>query len=190
MLQQNVMKNGQQFGGPAFEPSNTNNLAVHKQAFYSIAKCIAALTVINQAEGQAVINQFINDIKDPKSRDSVRLLALLCLGETGKYLELSSHAELELVILDSFLSPIEEVKSAASYALGYLSLGNLQKYIPFILYEIDTNSKRQYLLFNSLKEIISYQSSNPNGLQALKPFINDIWNTLIKHCECSEEGTR
>ena len=86
---------------------------------------------------------------------------------------------------------IEEVKSAASYALGYLSLGNLQKYIPFILNEIDTNSKRQYLLFNSLKEIISYQSMNgQQGLEALKPYINDIWNTLIKHCECNEEGTR
>jgi cullin-associated NEDD8-dissociated protein 1 len=104
--------------------------------------------------------------------------------------ELSNHAELELVIFDSFLSPIEEVKSAASYALGYLSLGNLQKYIPFILHEIDTNSKRQYLLFNSLKEIISYQSSNPNGLQTIKPYITGIWDTLIKHCECSEEGTR
>lgn len=82
------------------------------------------------------------------------------------------------------------MKSAASYALGYLSLGNLQKYIPFILHEIDTNSKRQYLLFNSLKEIISYQSSNPNGLQTIKPYITGIWDTLIKHCECSEEGTR
>jgi cullin-associated NEDD8-dissociated protein 1 len=170
--------------------SSSSNLAVHKQAFYSIAKCIAALTVLNQEEGQQVIKQFINDVKDPKSRDSVRLLALLCLGETGKYIELSSHAELELVILDSFSSSIEEVKSAASYALGYLSLGNLHKYIPFILNEIDTNSKRQYLLFNSLKEIISSQSASPNGLHSLQPFVNDIWSTLIKHCECVEEGTR
>lgn len=69
-------------------------------------------------------------------------------------------------------------------------MGNLQKYIPFILNEIDTNSKRQYLLFNSLKEIISYHSSNQNGLEALRPYINDIWNILIKHCECNEEGTR
>jgi cullin-associated NEDD8-dissociated protein 1 len=173
-----------------YESNMSTNLAVHKQAFYSIAKCIAALTVKNQTEGQQVIQQFIKDIKDPKSRDSSRLLALLCLGETGKYVELSNHAELELVILESFSSPIEEVKSAASYALGYLSLGNLNKYIPFILNEIDANSKRQYLLFNSLKEIISYQSLNPNGLITLQPFINDIWRTLIKHCECNEEGTR
>ena len=69
-------------------------------------------------------------------------------------------------------------------------MGNLQKYIPFILNEIDNNTKRQYLLFNSLKEIISYESVNPNGLVAIKPFINNIWSTLIKHCECNEEGTR
>jgi cullin-associated NEDD8-dissociated protein 1 len=72
-------------------------------------------------------------------------------------------------------------------------LGNLNKYIPFILNEIEANSKRQYLLFNSLKEIISYQSlstASGGGLQALKPYINPIWNTLIKHCECAEEGTR
>jgi cullin-associated NEDD8-dissociated protein 1 len=170
-----------------------NNISVHKHAFYSIAKCIAALTVKNQNEGEMVIKKFINDIKDSKSPDSVRLLALLSLGETGKYIELSNHNELEFVILNSFSSSIEEIKSAASYALGYLSLGNLQKYIPFILNEIESNSKRQYLLFNSLKEIITYESTineDGAGYRALQPFISPIWETLIKHCECAEEGTR
>jgi hypothetical protein len=46
-----------------FESSSSNSLAMHKQAFYSIAKSIAVLTVNNQAEGQFVIKQFINDIK-------------------------------------------------------------------------------------------------------------------------------
>ena len=39
------------------------SLAVHKQAFQSIAKCIAALTVTCRQEGSAVVNQFVNDIK-------------------------------------------------------------------------------------------------------------------------------
>lgn len=47
----------------SFDSNNSSNLAVHKQAFYSIAKCIAALTVTNQTEGQLMIKQFINDIK-------------------------------------------------------------------------------------------------------------------------------
>lgn len=86
--EQNLVTQQQNAGqaSSAFDSNNTSNLAVHKQAFYSIAKCIAALTVTNQSEGQLVIKQFINDIKDPKSRDSTRLLALLCLGETGKYM--------------------------------------------------------------------------------------------------------
>ena len=71
---------------PNINDFSNNNLAVHKQAFYSIAKIIAALTVTHQTEGKLVIQQFIRDIKDPKSRDSTRLLALLCLGETGKYM--------------------------------------------------------------------------------------------------------
>lgn len=47
-----------------------------------------------------------------------------------------------------------QVKSAASYALGSIAVGNLPEYLPFVLQEI-SSSKRQYLLLHSLKEIIS-----------------------------------
>lgn len=71
---------------PHQQATGGSPLAMHKQAFYSIAKCIAVLIVDNARDGQHVITQFINDIKSPKSSDSIRLLSLLCLGETGKYL--------------------------------------------------------------------------------------------------------
>lgn len=57
------------------------------------------------------------------------------------------------VILQSFSAISEEVKSAASYALGSVSIGNLQQYLPFILQEIEDQPKRQYLLLHSLKEV-------------------------------------
>lgn len=57
------------------------------------------------------------------------------------------------VILSSFSPPSEEVKSAASYALGSIAVGNLQQYLPFVLQEIETQPKRQYLLLHSLKEV-------------------------------------
>lgn len=84
--EQQISNSNNVYAENGMQQANSSSLAVHKQAFYSIAKCIASLTVKNQAEGQLVIKQFINDIKDTKSRDSVRLLALLCLGETGKYM--------------------------------------------------------------------------------------------------------
>jgi cullin-associated NEDD8-dissociated protein 1 len=47
----------------------------------------------------------------------------------------------------------EEVKSAASYALGLSSLSNLNASVPFLLEEIRGGSKRQYLLLHALKEV-------------------------------------
>lgn len=184
------------------QETSSSSLAIHKQAFYSIAKCIANLTVdnksINDTTYYLIIKQFINDIKSDKSSESIKLLCLLCLGETGKYIELNSKElnetpnELEKVILNSFSSNIEEVKSAASYALGYLSLGNLNKYIPFILNEINLQTKKQYLLLNSLKEIINYLSTSrqQDGYLKLKDYLNEIWLILMKNSECNEEGTR
>uniref|UniRef100_A0A3Q3GEU9 Cullin-associated and neddylation-dissociated 1 n=1 Tax=Kryptolebias marmoratus TaxID=37003 RepID=A0A3Q3GEU9_KRYMA len=150
----------------------------HKQAYCSIAKCVAALTRACPTEGPAV------DVKNSRSTDSIRLLALLSLGEVGHHVDLSGQPELKTVILDAFSSSSEEVKSAASYALGSIAVGNLPEYLPFVLQEI-SSSKRQYLLLHSLKEIISSAS-----VSGLKPYVESVWSLLLKHCECQEEGTR
>lgn len=67
--------------------------------------------------------------------------------------DLSKIKGLKDVIIESFNHNSEEVKSAASYALGNISLGNLGDYVPFVLNEIETQPKRQYLLLHSLKEV-------------------------------------
>lgn len=173
---------------PATQPPNSN-LTVHKQAFHSIAKCVAALTVMCPHEAVSVVNQFIADVQNPRT-DSIHLFALLAIGEIGKHIDLSSQPTLKAVILESFASHSEEVKSSASFALGNVSIGNLQEYLPFVLFEIEAQPKRQYLLLHSLKEIISCQSISSSSVQTLQPFVNSIWNMLFKHCECAEEGTR
>ncbi|MCD9639896.1 Cullin-associated NEDD8-dissociated protein 1 [Datura stramonium] len=68
-----------------------------------------------------------------------------------------SHAHIENIVIESF-HPFEEIKSAASYALGNIAVGNLPKYLPFILDKIDNQQKKQYLLLHSLKEVIVRQS--------------------------------
>jgi cullin-associated NEDD8-dissociated protein 1 len=65
----------------------------------------------------------------------------------------------------------------------------LNSHIPFLLSEIArSQTKRQYLLLHSLREIISYQSHE--NLPQLDEHIDSIWRTLFAHCECPEEGTR
>ncbi|KAJ8879876.1 hypothetical protein PR048_020493 [Dryococelus australis] len=162
---------------------------LHKQAFHSLAKCVAALTVAWQHEAFNVVQQFLNDIQNPMS-DAQHVFALLVIGEIGRHVDLSSIGNLKQVILQSFSSQSEEVKSAASYTLGSVAVGNLPQYVPFVLQEIETQPRRQYLLLHSLKEIISYQSATPEGIQALHPFVPAIWHQLFRHCECGEEGMR
>lgn len=51
------------------------------------------------------------DVKNSRSTDSIRLLALLSLGEVGHHVDLSNQPELKSVILDAFSSSSEEVRA-------------------------------------------------------------------------------
>ncbi|XP_060825197.1 cullin-associated NEDD8-dissociated protein 1 isoform X1 [Bombus pascuorum] len=162
---------------------------LHKQAYHSLAKCAAALTITWHQEAQAVVEQFLKDVQNPQS-DAQHIFALLVIGEIGRHVDLSEISSLKHIILNSFSSHSEEVKSAASYTLGNIAVGNLPKYLPFILKEIEAQPKRQYLLLHSLKEIITCQSASPSGVSHLQNFVPSIWMLLYRHCECTEEGTR
>lgn len=162
---------------------------LHKQAYHSLAKCAAALTITWQQEAHGVVEQFIKDVENAQS-DAQLIFALLVIGEIGKHVDLSGIPSLKHVILNSFASQSEEVKSAASYTLGNIAVGNLPEYLPFILKEIEAQPKRQYLVLHSLKEIITCQSSSATGVSNLQNFVPSIWLLLYRHCECTEEGTR
>ncbi|KGL73172.1 Cullin-associated NEDD8-dissociated protein 1, partial [Tinamus guttatus] len=170
---------------PIYSPGSAG-ASLHRQAYYSVAKCVAALSSSCPKEAPGTVSQFIQDVKSPKSSCAVKVLAFLSLAEMGRTMNLGAQSrELKTVILEAFGSPSEEVKSAASYALGSVSVGSLGEYVPFMLREIGSQPKRQYLLLHSLKEVIS--ASPPDGLQL---YVEDIWALLFKHCECTEEGTR
>ena len=46
------------------------------------------------------------------------------------------------VAIGAFSSPTEEIRAAASYALGSVSAGNLQVYLPVIPQEIEAKPRR------------------------------------------------
>lgn len=176
---------------PATQPANSS-LAVHKQAFYSTSACVASLALNSTDDScyQSVIKKLLDNLKCEDMANSVKLFALLSLGEIGKFRDLSEQQDLQKVIMCSFHSSSEEVKSAASYALGNISVGNLNLYLPFILREVEANPKRQYLLLHSLKEIITSMSESQDHIQSFKVYVPDIWNLLVRFTECPEEGSR
>ncbi|CAK8675597.1 unnamed protein product [Clavelina lepadiformis] len=165
--------------------STQNSSNLHKQAFHSTAKCISALVIACPSERDLIVRQFMMDVDNHKSTDAIRTFSLLALGEIGQNIDLSSYQNLAQVIMGAFSAPNEEVKSAASFSLGRISIGNLQHYLPGMVRQIQSQSKSQYLLLHSLKETISF--SPP---EALEPYMADIWKLLFQYAESSEEGTR
>ncbi|XP_022723263.1 cullin-associated NEDD8-dissociated protein 1-like isoform X1 [Durio zibethinus] len=164
---------------------------VAKQALYSIAQCVAVLCLTaGDQKCSSTVKMLTGILKDDGTTNSQakQHLALLCLGEIGRRKDLSSHAHIETIIIESFQSPFEEIKSAASYALGNIAVGNLSKYLPFILDQIDNQQKKQYLLLHSLKEVIVRQSVDKAEFQDLS--VEKILKLLFNHCESEEEGVR
>ncbi|XP_061357251.1 cullin-associated NEDD8-dissociated protein 1 [Gastrolobium bilobum] len=163
---------------------------IAKQALHSIAQCVAVLCLAAGDQKCSSTVKMLTDIlkDDCNSNSAKQHLALLCLGEIGRRKDLSTHAHIENIVIESFQSPFEEIKSAASYALGNIAVGNLPKYLPFILDQIDNQQKKQYLLLHSLKEVIVRQSVDKAEFQ--ESSVEKILNLLFNHCESDEEGVR
>jgi len=158
-----------------------------KQSYSAIAQCIAVLVAAQEA-GKDDAKKFINDTLSKK--DSERLLALYCVGEIGTRIDLSSFSNVKSNIIQSFDSPVEEVKTAASVAFGCVACGNLTKFLPEILEEVKTAPKRKYLLLVSLREVIVRLSGSKEGKENLTKHFDEILKLLFEHIDHEEEGTR
>ncbi|KAF2879367.1 hypothetical protein ILUMI_26814 [Ignelater luminosus] len=161
----------------------------NKHIYYTLSKCVAAITVVCRNHAFAVVNQFLQNINVGVS-NSLCLFSLLVIGEIGREIDLTSINHLKDAILQSFLIDSEEVKIAASYALGCIALGNLQEYLPFIVQEIETQPDQQYLVLLSLQEVINSLSIPQENASELLGFIPEIWQQLLLHCQSPEEGIR
>lgn len=160
-----------------------------KQCYSSIAQCIAAVTAATDAgKRDGTVQRFVKDVQKT-NEEPVQHIALLCLGEIGRRMNLEKTDNIQKVVFAAFESPSEEVKSAASFALGSIAVGNLAKFLPFILAEVKNQPKRQYLLLQSLREVISRTSQQESGKE-LQPQLGNIMPLLFENTESEEEGTR
>ena len=88
-----------------------------------------------------MVTHFTGQLSDGAAQQ--RTLALLCLGEIGRQTDLSAHKNLVAAVMTGFTMPEEEVKAAASFALGNIAAGNLPLYLPHLLKAIDTSQVRK-----------------------------------------------
>lgn len=68
----------------------TSTAHLHKQAYHSLAKCAAALTVTWQKEAQTVVEEFLRDVYNEQN-DCRHIFALLVIGEIGRHVCVSAQ---------------------------------------------------------------------------------------------------
>lgn len=159
-----------------------------RQSFSAIAQCIAIL-VANTEGAKDTIQKFVSEAKSAKSEHQ-KLLAIFAIGEIGTRVDLSGYADLKKNIVASFESSSEETKSAASVAFGCIAVGNMSKFLPEILAEIESHPTRKYLLLGSLREVIVRLSETKEGKENLAGHFDSLLSLLFQNTAQEEEGTR
>uniref|UniRef100_A0A2R8Z8C1 Cullin associated and neddylation dissociated 2 (putative) n=1 Tax=Pan paniscus TaxID=9597 RepID=A0A2R8Z8C1_PANPA len=170
---------------PVYEQAVDGGPGLHKQVFHSLARCVAALSAACPQEAASTASRLVCDARSPHSSTGVKVLAFLSLAEVGQVAGPGPQRELKAVLLEALGSPSEDVRAAASYALGRVGAGSLPDFLPFLLEQIEAEPRRQYLLLHSLREALG--AAQPDSL---KPYAEDIWALLFQCCEGAEEGTR
>ncbi|CAI5478422.1 unnamed protein product [Closterium sp. Yama58-4] len=180
---------------PAAAAAAASSSAAARPAFSSVAQCAAVLCVAAGADQcAATVRALMSNLEATAHPADThkQLLSLLCLGEIGRRVDLSAHTTLPTLVMSALASPLEEVKAAASFALGSIAVGNHSRYLPFVLQQIDSQPKLQYLLLHSLKEIISGRAAS-GGSAAVElegENVGKVLALLFTHSESEEEGVR
>eukprot|EP01083_Nonionella_stella_P042265 114251_1 len=162
-----------------------------KQSARAVAQCVAVVCLeAPAAEMGDVVQEFLVDV-DSK-QEEVASIALLCLGELGRRRDLSVPApDLDAKLFAALSARAEDVKWAASFALGGVAAGNLERFVPKLLARIkDQPTGRTYLLLNSLKAIIAAHTDSPEARGKLKPFGDQIIPLLLSQAGSDDEGVR
>merc|ERR1711871_1787687 len=116
-----------------------------RQTLQSVAQCIAVLCMAtSDARRGKTVEIFLKDIGG-KSLQKVKCqLALYSLGEVGYQCDLSRHDHIYSSISNMLQSNVEEIRAAAAYALGSITVGNMEKFLPQVLTALRTNDDMKY----------------------------------------------
>ena len=87
----------------------------------------------------------------------------------------------------AFESDDDQTKSAASFALGHVSVRAVDCFLPIILSALEGGNKT-YLVLSSLKELIV--SHLANDLELDDSNMSKILPLLINYCSNEDEGVR
>ncbi|CAK7565104.1 MAG: hypothetical protein SEPTF4163_003012 [Sporothrix epigloea] len=144
-----------------------------------VGKLVGNLLVASGDSAGVTIDSFVKETQTFKA-DQVRAsLALSVLGEAGLRLGKDSPIKPEL-FLEQFTSDYDKVSIAAAVALGRAGAGNVPQYLPVILQGLTAKNGTQYLLLQSVKEVLQQVTTDHTDISE---YTADIWDELLQVAE-------
>ncbi|RCI11754.1 hypothetical protein L249_7676 [Ophiocordyceps polyrhachis-furcata BCC 54312] len=145
-----------------------------------VGKVIGTLLVTGGDSTGVSVDSFVTELKSSAhSKDDARVsLALAVLGEAGMRLGAESPLEPGL-FLEQFHPEPDKVSLAAAIALGRAGSGDAPRFLPVMLKTMKEGGNTQYLLIQSIKEILHSVSVRSTDL---RDYALPIWDELIKSC--------
>ncbi|ERT01369.1 hypothetical protein HMPREF1624_02614 [Sporothrix schenckii ATCC 58251] len=141
-----------------------------------VGKVVGNLLVASGSSAGVTIDSFIKETQTFKA-DQVRAsLALSVLGEAGLRLGKDSPIQPELFV-EQFTSDYDKVSISAAVALGRAGAGNVPLYVPVILQGMESGSSTQYLLLQSIKEVLQQVTIDHTDISE---YTAVIWDKLLQ----------
>ena len=141
-----------------------------------VGKVIGNLLVASGNTAGVSLDSFITEIDSSKGDPTRASLALSVLGEAGLRLGPESPIRPNL-FLAQFSDDFDKVSVAAAIALGRAGAGNVSQYVPVILGGMDKGPGRQYLLLQSIKEVLQQVAVSQTDIGA---YSSAIWDRLLQ----------
>lgn len=140
-----------------------------------VGKVTGTLLVASGDSAGVTMDSFVQELQANSQDQSRASLALAVLGETG--LRLGTKSPLDpSIFLARFNADLDKVALTAAVALGRAGAGNISAYLPVILQRLEKPGGSQYLLLQSVKEILQQAAVSAADISE---FSDGIWNQLL-----------
>jgi cullin-associated NEDD8-dissociated protein 1 len=166
---------GQAGGGKVLMGALLQNVGVNGDPAV-VGKVIGTLLVASGSSSGVTVESFVDELKTNSSDPTRVSLALAVLGEAALRLGPKSPLKPD-IFLQQFSSEYDKVSLSAAVALGRAGAGNVQEYLPVILSGLKQAGNTQYLLLQSVKEILQQVVASSTDIS---DYSTNIWDQVLE----------
>ena len=128
-----------------------------KHAASVAASCVGGCAAgAGGASCEAMAQELLGRLSTAKAAHGATPVTLLSLGELGRRTDLRGHSSAVVsALMAACDAPGEEVKDAAATALGNITTGGLDHFLPLLLASTTADTKHQYQLLQALRVVLT-----------------------------------